>query len=81
MCPVLVANGTCAVLHNKKTDLHFKAQENYADETCISTLLSAGRNQSQYFKIHHCALASSILCSICTTWKNIFAFFCHAMTS
>jgi len=50
---VLVASGTKAVLHNKKTDLHFKAQENYVDEKCVSTLLSAGRSQSQYFKIHH----------------------------
>jgi len=38
VCPVLVASGTYAVLHNEKTDLHFKAQENYVDEKCIRTL-------------------------------------------
>jgi len=38
VCRVLVASGTYAVLHNKKTDLQLKAQENYVDEKCISTL-------------------------------------------
>jgi len=64
---VLVASGTYAVLHNKKTDLHLKAQENYVDEKCISTLLSAGREPKPILQNTSCALASSILCSVCAT--------------